>query len=107
MGTEHKFFYVKGTTKRDFLLASNQLQAIVDSDADTVSFRFENIGLDRDGTEAKVEFDITSGNAKQFVEDVLEHHAKNAFTVIADDIDIESVAGDYTGGAVTVSNEIA
>ena len=107
MGTECKFFYVKGTTKRDFLLASNQLQAVVDTDVDTVSFRFENIGLDRDGTEAQVAFDITSGNAKKFCEDVFEHHAKNAFTVIADDIDVESVSAEYAGGAVTVSNEIA
>jgi len=106
MATEYKFFYARGTTKRSFLLASNQLQGVVNNDVDTIKFEFENIGLNRDSSDSStVTFDITSGNAKQFVKDVFEHHAKNAFTVIADE-GIESVGADYGGATVTIDSEI-
>ncbi len=107
MGKLNKFFYVKGTAKRDLLISADRINGIIDSGSDNLKIQFDGLGNDRDSVQGILSFDITSGTAKEFLEELLSSSARNTFTVIADDITATGVASQYAGGAVTISNQIA
>lgn len=106
MGKLNKFFYVKGTAKRDLLISADRINGVVDTDADTLQIQFDGLGNDRSASQGILSFDITSGTAKEFLEELLSSSARNAFTVIADDITATGVASQYAGGAVTITDQI-
>ena len=106
MGKLNKFFYVKGDAKRDLLISADRINGVVDTDADTLVIQFDNLGNDRDSAQGTISFDITSGTAKEFLEELFSSSARNAFTVIADDITATGVASQYAGGAVTIADPI-
>ena len=86
MGKLNKFFYVKGTAKRDLLISADRINGVVDTDANTLKIQFDNLGNDRDSAQGIISFDITSGKAKEFLEELLSASARNSFTVIADGV---------------------
>ena len=106
MGKLNKFFYVKGTAKRDLLISADRINGVIDTDANTLKIQFDNLGNDRDSAQGTISFDITSGKAKEFLEELLSASARNSFTVIADDITGTGVASQYAGGAVTITDQI-
>ena len=106
MSKLNKFFYVKGTAKRDLLIAADRINGVVDTDADTLIIQFDGLGNDRDAAQGTISFDITSGEVKGFLEELLSASARNPFTVIADDITATGVSSQYAGGAVTIADQI-
>jgi hypothetical protein len=106
MGKLNKFFYVKGTAKRDLLIAADRINGVIDTDGDTLVIQFDNLSNDRSSDQGTISFDITSGEAKEFLEDLFSASAKNPFTVIADDITATSASSRYAGGAVAITDQI-
>jgi hypothetical protein len=102
----NKFFYVRGVAKRDLLIAADRINGVIDTDADTLVIQFDNLGNDRGAAQGTISFDITSGEAKEFLEELFSASARNPFTVIADDITATSVSSRYAGGAVTITDQI-
>jgi len=106
MGKLNKFFYVKGTAKRDLLISADRINGVIDSGANTVVLQFDNLGNDRDSVQGTISLTVDDGKAKEFLEELFSASARNAFTVIADDITATGAAKQYAGGAVTIANEV-
>tara|TARA_R110002074_G_scaffold9588_1_gene37724 strand:+ start:796 stop:1113 length:318 start_codon:yes stop_codon:yes gene_type:complete len=90
--------------KRDKLIPVDRFNGIDMTDANTVVFCFDNLSSDYDATEGRFTFDITSGSAKEFAEEFCESIVKNAFTVLVDDVEKESVGSDFVIGTVAVAS---
>lgn len=88
------------------MISADRINGVIDTDANTLKIQFDNLGNDRDSAQGTISFDITSGKAKEFLEELLSASARNSFTVIADDITGTGVASQYAGGAVTIADQI-
>tara|TARA_R110000744_G_scaffold93713_1_gene181010 strand:+ start:768 stop:1085 length:318 start_codon:yes stop_codon:yes gene_type:complete len=102
----NKFFYFKDVAKRDTLIAVDRFNGLQDIDADTIRFHFNNLGNDQDNVQGIVTFDITSGEAKECLEEILNVSANHPFTVLVDEITTTSVSSRYVAGGTTISSEI-
>jgi hypothetical protein len=98
------FIYVRSaeTAKRDRLFPVDRFNGIDMTDANTIICVFDNMSNDYDATETTLTFDITSGEAKEFAEEFCESIVKNAFTVLVDDIEKESVSSRFVSGTVAL-----
>ena len=102
----NKFFYLKDEAKKDILVAVDRFNGIQDTDADTIKLHFNNLGNDQDGTQGEVEFDITSGESKECLEEILNASANHPFIVLVDEITKTSVSSRYVAGNTTITAEI-
>ena len=95
------FIYISGdTAKRDKLIPVDRFNGIDMTDENTVVCLSDNMSGDFDATEGRVNFDITSGEAKEFAKELCESIVKNAFTVLVDEITKESVSSRFVTGTV-------
>ena len=101
-----KFVYYKGDAKRDKMIPVDRINGITPTDANTLVINIDQMANDYDGDQGTISFDITSGKAKEFCEEICECISKKAFTVLADDIVLESVSEFYADGAVAISNDV-
>ena len=102
----NKFFYFKDAVKKDTLIAVDRLNGFKVVDADTIRLHFNNLGNAQNATQGIVEFDITSGEAKECLEEILNVSANHPFTVLVDEITTTSVSSRYVAGNTTISSEI-